>query len=66
MASLFLIVSGVHEFVPETFHSYVVDNPLEHRGGVIPNALPGGQWFAGWELVGRDLANQSDTSEVSR
>jgi hypothetical protein len=66
MASLFLIVSGVHEFVPETFPSYVVDNPLEHRGGVIPNALPGGQWFAGWELVGRDLANQSDTSEVSR
>lgn len=66
MASLFLIVSGVHEFVPETFPSYVVDNPLEHQYGVFPNALPGGQWFAGWELVGRDLANQSNASEVSR
>jgi len=65
-ASMLSDLEFIRPFDAGNIPSYGVDNPLEHRAGVIQNALPGEQWFAGWELIGLALANQSDKFEVSR
>lgn len=64
--SLLSDLNHIRQFDAKNIPSYGVDNPQEYRAGVIQNALPGEQWFAGWELIGLALANQSDKFEVSR
>jgi|GEM_PF-2376130 len=59
-------LNSVHRFDHSMRPSLGVENPLDHRTGVIQDFLPGAQWFAGWESIGIALDNQVKNSEGAR